>query len=116
MPMSMIGTQVALAWIASHLIEWLKKQTWFPFARYGAFWLNAITSGVAAIVSAGAFTYTFSVDGTFSLEGNIYTIIGILWNAVIQYALQHIFFKATIAPPPTPVLTKAEMAQKEKNV
>lgn len=112
-PMSMIGTQVALAWIAAHVIEYLKKQTWFPFARYGAFWLNAITSAVAAIVTAGAFSYTFATDGTFSLSGNIYTIIGVLWNAVIQFTLQHTFFKTTISPPPTPTLTKVEMKDRE---
>lgn len=114
MPMSLLGTQFALAWIGSHLIEWLKQQKWFPFARYGAFWLNAATSAVTALVTAGAFTYTFTADGSFSLAGNIYTTLGVLWNAVIQYAMQHFFFKTTIAPPPTPTLTQAAMEKKEQ--
>lgn len=104
MPMSLIGSQIVLAWLASHLIEWLKTQTWFPFAKYGAFWLNGITSAAAALVAAGAFTYTFTADGAFSLTGNIYSVIGVAWNAVIQYALQHVMYKTTIAPPPTPLL------------
>jgi len=114
MPMTLFGSQVALAWIASHLIEFLKKQTWFPFARYGAFWLNAITSAVTALVTAGAFTYAFAADGSFSFGGNFYSILGVLWNTVVQYALQYLFFKTTISPPPTPVLTKAEMNEQEK--
>lgn len=114
MPMSLIGSQVALAWIAAHLIEWLKYQKWFPFAKYGAFWLNALTSVVTALVAAGAFSYTFATDGTFSLGGNIYTIAGVLWNGVIQFTLQHFFFKTTISPPPTPPLTAADVQKKEE--
>lgn len=113
MPMSLFGSQVVLAWISSHLIEWLKNQTWFPFAKYGSFWLNSITSAVTALVASGAFTYAFAADGTFQFGGNIYSIIGVTWNGLVQYALQYLFFKTTITPPPTPVLTKAEMEKKE---
>lgn len=113
MPMSMIGSQFALAWMAAHLIEWLKKNPNIPFVKYGAFWLNAITSAVTALVTAGVFTYTFTSDGSFSLTGNLYSIAGTLWNAVIQYSLQHFFFKTTISPPPTPTLTKADIREKE---
>lgn len=112
--MNLFGSRVVLALVASHFIEFLKRQSWFPFARYGAFWLNIATSAVTALVAAGAFTYAFAPDGSFSFGGNVYTIAGVVWNAAIQYALQHIFFKTTISPPPTPTLTKADIKEKEQ--
>lgn len=103
---------ITLAGIVARLIEWLKGQSWFPFAKFNAFWLNTACAGFAALVSAGAITWTFSETGDFSMAGNIYAIRHTLYLVVQQYVLQHFFYKSAIAPPPNPVMTKADIVER----
>ena len=113
--MDLFLSQATIALFASHIIEWLKGQHWFPFAKYGEFWLNAVTAAIAAAVSAGAVQYTYESSGAFTMSGNVYSIAALIWKWVEQYSLQHILFKTTIEPPPTPTLTQAAMAKKEED-
>lgn len=101
---NLIGEQIPIAIISAYAIEWLKQQTWFPFAKMNALWLNRCTSAFAAFVTAGAIHYTFGANGDFSFTGNIYTVIHGLWSAAQQYALQHVVFKVAISPPAAPIL------------
>lgn len=109
-----LTSQVTIAIIVAHILEWLKANPKIPFVRYGAFWINAIAAAGAALVSAGVLEYTFDPSGAFTMSGNIYGIMAWAWTAVQQYALQHIMYRTTVEPPPTPMLTKAETTQREK--
>jgi len=112
--MTEFESQVPVALLTTNVLEWLKHQKWFPFAQYGAKALNIVSASTTALIAAGALHYTFDNEGTFSLGGNIWTIAHTLWVAVVQYSLQHFFFKTTVAPPASPVLTKAEIEAKKK--
>lgn len=105
---SLIGQQISISIITSHIIEWLKQQDWFPFAKTNEQWLNRVTSAIAALATAGAINYTFGTNGDFNFNGNIYTVLHGLWSATQQYALQHVVYKIAIAPPASPVLVETK--------
>lgn len=104
---NLIGQQIPTAIVTSYVIEWLKRQSWFPFAKANELWLNRIMSGIAALTTAGAIHYTFAPNGDFTLNGNIYALIHVLWATTQQYALQHASYKMLIAPPAAPILVEA---------
>jgi hypothetical protein len=110
----LLGHQVQIAIILPYVLEWLKSKPWFPLIRANSLWLNRITAGVAALVTAGVLHYNFAADGSFTFSGNIYTMAHVMWAASTQYAMQHFVYKTAIAPPPTPVLTKTAIEAKEK--
>ena len=105
---NLIGQQIPTSIITAYMIEWLKHQTWFPFAKVNELWLNRVMSGIAALVTAGAIHYTFAPNGDFAFNGNLYTTIHALWAATQQYALQHVVYKIAIAPPASPVLVESK--------
>ncbi len=105
---SLIGEQIPISIITAYIIQWLKGQRWFPFANADALWMNRITSGAAALMTAGAIHYTFAPNGDFNFTGNLWTVLHGLWGATQQYALQHVIYKVAIAPPAGPVLVEAE--------
>jgi len=108
MDQSLIGQQIPISIISAYVIQWLKEQPWFPFASMDAIWMNRITSGFAALITAGGIQYTFGADGNFNFSGNLWTVLHGLWGATQQYALQHVVYKVAIAPPASPILVKAE--------
>lgn len=112
--MNEFESQIPIALLTTNVIEWSKKKKWIPFAEYGARTLNAITAGVTALIAAGVLHYTFDNDGNFSITGNLPMMGHVLYTATVQYALQHFFFKTTVAPPPAPILTEADIEAKKK--
>lgn len=109
---NLIGQQIPISIISAYVIQWLKGQRWFPFASMDALWMNRFTSGVAALLSAGAIHYTFGDNGDFTFTGNIWSLVHALWSATQQYAMQHVVYKMAIAPPAAPVLVTAEPPHK----
>lgn len=98
---TLIGQQLPVAIITTYVIEWLKHQPWFPFAKVHMSWLNRITAAIAALVTAGAVQYQYGADGSFAITGNIYTVAHVVWSGVEQYAYQHIIYRIAIDPPLT---------------
>jgi hypothetical protein len=105
---NLIGQQIPVSIISAYIIQWLKIQPWFPFAKLNAVWTNRIMSGFIALVTAGLIHYTYGANGDFTITGNVWTLLHGLWAAIQQYALQHVVYKVAIAPPASPVLVAAE--------
>ena len=79
-------------------LEWLKKQSWFPFVTLDNARLNRAFAMFAAFVAAIGLHFTFDTDaGVLTITGLTLTNIAhTSWAWVQQYAIQQASYKGLI--------------------
>lgn len=71
-------TQVVIGMLASYLLEWLKRQSWFPgLSEQSTKFIKQAFSVIVAAFSALAITYTFDPDlGRLVIDGLTFSNMG----------------------------------------
>lgn len=94
--------QVIVAYVASFVLEWLKKVPWFPVISEQStkIW-KVIVSAVIAACSALAITYAWEpATGTLTLTGLTLSNIGNgLLAFLLSFIAQHIAYEKVIRAP-----------------
>ena len=98
METELITSQLTAGYACAALMEWLKKQSWFPFATVDNARLNR------AFAMALAFATAVGLHFTFDSEAGVLTITGLTlanilhtgWAWIQQYALQQAAFRGLI--------------------
>jgi hypothetical protein len=93
--------QFISAVVIPHAIQWLKGQTWFPFANFTSSSLNRVFSWMVATLTGLGLGFTFDhTSGTFTITGlTLSGIIAGLTHVGTQLALNHTAYKLLVAPP-----------------
>lgn len=101
METELLTSQITAGYAASTLIEWLKRQAWFPFATTDNAKLNRAFAGVMAFATAIGLHFTFDSDaGVLTIAGlTVANIAHTAWAWVQQYALQQFMYKSVVKRP-----------------
>jgi len=101
--MDLLTSQFTVAYIAAALIEWLKKQSWFPFVNVDTSKLNRVFAAAVALLATVGITTTFDSEaGVLTLSGlTLGNIAQSVWIWITQYALQQGAYKGLIKPSST---------------
>jgi hypothetical protein len=99
--MDQLASQFTLAAMVSFALQWLKAQPWFPWVTVETQKINRATSIALAALSGVGIFVTWNHDaGTLMISG---LKAANLWHVgvkvVQQFAMQHVLYKAVIAPP-----------------
>lgn len=100
METELLTSQFTAGYAISALVEWLKGQTWFPFASVGNARLNRAFAMATALVAA------FGLHATFDSNVGVLTITGLtasnivhsIWAWIQQYAIQQFMYKGIVKP------------------
>lgn len=95
------AAKLSTAIIAAYGIQWLKSLKTVPFINYEAQNLNRALSILVATLSGAGIYFTFDHQaGTLMITGltavNAFHFVS---HALQQFAMQHVTYKAAIAPP-----------------
>lgn len=109
-----IMLNLGLAWLSTHIIEWLKRASWFPLLNSGSDWLNRLASVFMALVNATGIHYV--VTGS-AVEGGTITITIPMLSVVVsglltwlgQFAMQEGLYQATLKTPERVVKTSSNV-------
>lgn len=98
METELLTSQLTAAYAASALLEWLKKQSWFPFANANTAALNRATSIIFAFFAAAGLHYTFDSEaGVLTISGlTAVNIAHAIWAWIQQYAFQQAAYRGLV--------------------
>lgn len=102
------GSQVTLALAVSFVLQWLKKQTWFPWLSFETEKVNRLVSVFISIVAGFGVYFVFDhATGVLTISGlTLANLMHALSHAGEQFMLQHAAYRTVIAPP-LPGITQA---------
>lgn len=98
METELLTSQLTAGYAMATLIEWLKKQAWFPFVAADNARLNRAFAMLASFIAA------IGLHATFDSEAGVLTIVGLTlsnvlhtgWAWIQQYAIQQASYKGLI--------------------
>lgn len=92
---------VGAAAIIPYLIEGLKKASWFPWVNVATERLNQWLGILAALaVTAGIqYSWTAETRELLIVVPTLAAVVGILWNAAIQWGMQQFVYKTGVVLP-----------------
>jgi hypothetical protein len=95
-----LSSQLIVGYASAALIQFLKKQSWFPLASVDNAKLNRAFAAFTSLLAALAIHATFdSAAGVLTISGLNFTLVGLLhtvWAWVQQYAAQQAAYKGLI--------------------
>ena len=113
--MELLTSQVTAAAVVSFIINFLKKQAWFPWLSKETDKANRIAAVVlSGLASVGIHTTFDHQNGTLVITGLTVTAVATgLWHWGTQFALTHGWFKATSGSDQLVTLLKAVLAKQQ---
>lgn len=93
--------QIAVAYVSSLVMQWLKGKAWFPLLDYDTGKLNAIIASIVAAASGAGIYFSFNRTAGVLTIGGLHgsAIIGAVLHGLLQYLLQHLCYRIAVAPP-----------------
>ncbi len=95
------------------VLQWLKSKPWFPLLNFNSNRLNHISCAGFSLAASSTILFTFS--------GGILTVAGLspaniahfAYSWWVMWAMNHLVYKAAIAPPPAGVIQDLARRHKE---
>ena len=103
-----LGDQVGVSVLVVGVLQWLKRQTWFPWITEHTDGLNrAVALAAAFLTSAG---FQFAIDGGWQTGGtltitipSLTVIFSFLLHAAAQGGIQETLYRVAVKPKPMEV-------------
>lgn len=93
------AAQVTTSAVVVYVLQWLKKQQWFPLVQMkGAQRLNRIAAVIAAGMSAAGLHATFDHNaGVLTITGlTAVSIVTALWSWLKAFAIQEVIYQGAV--------------------
>src|SRR5215471_13756175 len=99
-----IGAAAIIGFYTPHVLQWLKRQPWFPLMKQGEAALNRATAWAVAVLTSLGIHWTVQTaadgSGSLMLMWPHLTVLGVTADILRQYAIQKWSYATTVGDHP----------------